>query len=88
MEVYNKINNLLTEMNQYTLLLKDYKDKNSDNKSINIDSNSNESNDKEDIKKTTTMNSTDIINVVNTNGQNDKNSDINHFINLDELNKL
>lgn len=70
MEVYNKINILLTEMSQYTEILKE---KNNNT----VDS----------INKTTTMNSTDIVNVVNTNETN-KNNDINHFINLEELNKI
>ena len=86
MEVYNKVNSLLNEMNQYTELLKDYKEQN--NISINKVNDTSSIKEPSDIKKITTMNSTDIINVINTNGQTDKNSDINHFINLDELNKL
>lgn len=70
MEVYNKINILLTEMSQYTEILKE-------KNNSTVDS----------INKTTIMNSTDIVNVVNTNETN-KNNDINHFINLEELNKI
>lgn len=84
MEVYNKINDLLTEMNQYTELLKEYKEKNID--TIN-ETSIKEFSDTNKDKKISTINSSDIINVVNTDDQN-KNSDINHFINLDELNKL
>ena len=86
MEVYNKVNILLTEMSQYTELIKDYKEKSTD--SLNkINDTSTEKESSETNKKITTMNSTDIVNVVNTNKA-DKNSDINHFINFDELNKL